>query len=109
MSLLFISLINDLDFRPANSCNSDGMATNTPATTEKKIKLVVSEAPKKSKSLQEKKITELASTLSPSINLNKVSWMNSNLTERYDPRLSIKVRRAELSGFEAMLLVSIPL
>jgi len=101
--------VHELDFSSASQCSQ---AENTKASLAKpaeKIQLVGSNPAQTTKNLSAQKMALLASRFSPSISLNRVSWINSSLTEQYDPRLSVRIRRAELSGFEALVQVSIPL
>jgi len=102
--------INELDFKVYPSCSISSDLESTGFTNaSEKIDLILQEPHNTAPTYNKAKMSELVSRFSPSISLNKVSWINSTLTKHYDPQLSIKVRRAELSGFEALLQVSIPL
>jgi hypothetical protein len=48
-------------------------------------------------------------SLSPSVSLKGVSWMQSELADKYDPRLSLSIQRCEQRGMAALINLSIPL
>ena len=103
------SPIHELNFRPTASCSNVEQVKLNPSKTEEKLKLASTEPQNNSKNSVDQKLAAFTSKYSPTISLNKVSWMNSSLTEQYDPRLSVSIRRLEQSGYEALLKVSIPL
>ena len=48
-------------------------------------------------------------SLSPSVSLKRVSWMQSEFADKYDPRLSLSIQRFEQRGMAALINLSIPL
>ena len=101
--------VQGLDFRQESSCAQSEDTKYSSVKSKEKITLVNTKPTSETESLPAQKVYALAAKFSPSVSLNKISWINSSLTEKYDPSLSVKIRRAELSGFEALLQVSIPL
>jgi hypothetical protein len=102
-------LVNELDFRSPTSCVASEITRINPQSKEEKIKFISNHGAHSHKPAFSPRLQSLAAKYSPSIDLNKVSWINSSFTEEYDPSLSVKVRKAESSGYEALLQVSIPL
>lgn len=101
--------IQELDFNIESNCTESGEGKYSSIKAREKLTLVDTTTTSEIKPLPAQKVYAFVSKFSPSISLNKVSWISSSLTERYDPLLSVRIRRAELSGFEALLQVSIPL